>query len=159
MWVPYYPWCTEVWLLTAAYCYACRSASWSKRRQLKAIWSEWLWSWEGRTPALCLQTVTVSTLLCSLSLLFQIMKCNIKILFDYFSMQCSYNMTYYMVTLCLCSLRQKVSLHHVLLRNTEIRHLSCVIFHLCRSLFCAFGVSKLWGDELTDCNTIKENIL
>lgn len=37
-----------------------RSASWSKRQQPKVIWREWCWSWEGRTPASSLLTVTVS---------------------------------------------------------------------------------------------------
>ena len=39
-----------------------RWASWSKKQQPEVIWREWLWSWEGRTPALCLLTVTVSKL-------------------------------------------------------------------------------------------------
>lgn len=41
-----------------------RWGSSSKRLQPKATWRGWLWSWEGRTPALCLPTVTVSKPVC-----------------------------------------------------------------------------------------------
>ena len=72
----------------AVCCHVCRWASWSKKLQPKVIWREWRWSWEGRTPALCLLTVTVSEHPLWLFPLYWIMTGNIVMLdCDCFRMQ------------------------------------------------------------------------